>query len=30
LPTFIVFKNGKETWRKQGIVGLEELEKAIQ
>jgi rhodanese-related sulfurtransferase len=30
LPTFIVFKNGKETWRKQGIVSLEELQKAIQ
>ena len=30
LPTFIVFKNGKETWRKQGIVDLEELEKAIK
>jgi rhodanese-related sulfurtransferase len=29
LPTFIVFKNGKETWRKQGIVGLDELKKAI-
>lgn len=29
LPTFIVFKNGKETWRKQGIVSLEELKKAI-
>jgi rhodanese-related sulfurtransferase len=30
LPTFIVFKNGKETWRKQGIVDLAELEKAIK
>lgn len=29
LPTFIVFKNGKETWRKQGIVSLDELKKAI-
>jgi hypothetical protein len=29
LPTFIVFKEGKETWRKQGIVTLEELKKAI-
>ncbi len=25
LPTFIVFKKGKEVWRKQGIVSLEEL-----
>lgn len=29
LPTFIVFKDGKETWRKQGIVSLEELKGAI-
>jgi rhodanese-related sulfurtransferase len=29
LPTFIVFKNGKETWRKQGIVSIEELKAAI-
>ncbi|MBL7761041.1 MAG: DUF953 domain-containing protein [Sediminibacterium sp.] len=29
LPTFIVFKDGKETWRKQGIVSLEELKAAI-
>ncbi|MEI6264438.1 MAG: rhodanese-like domain-containing protein [Sphingobacteriia bacterium] len=29
LPTFIVFKNGKETWRKQGLVSLDELKKAI-
>ncbi len=29
LPTFIVFKDGKETWRTQGIVTLEELKKAI-
>lgn len=29
LPTFIVFKDGKETWRRQGIVGLEELKAAI-
>jgi rhodanese-related sulfurtransferase len=29
LPTFIVFKNGKEAWRKQGIVPLDELKKAI-
>lgn len=25
LPTFIVYKNGKETWRKQGIVTMEEF-----
>jgi len=30
LPTFIVFKNGKEVWRKQGIVDETELIKAIQ
>jgi thioredoxin-like negative regulator of GroEL len=30
LPTFIVFKNGKETWRKQGIVDLATLAAAIQ
>ncbi len=29
LPTFVVYKNGKETWRKQGIVSLEELKQAI-
>ncbi|MDD2793728.1 MAG: DUF953 domain-containing protein [Sediminibacterium sp.] len=29
LPTFIVFKDGKETWRKQGIVSLEELKAVI-
>lgn len=29
LPTFIVFKDGKETWRKQGIVSLEELKAQI-
>ena len=29
LPTFIVFKDGKETWRKQGIVSLEELKAGI-
>ncbi len=29
LPTFIVFKDGKETWRKKGIVSLEELKAAI-
>lgn len=30
LPTFIVFKNGKETWRKQGIVDYASLAAAIQ
>lgn len=25
IPVFIVYKNGKEVWRKQGIVGKEEL-----
>ncbi len=30
LPTFIVFKNGKETWRKQGIVDYTTLAKAIE
>ena len=25
LPVFIVYKNGKETWRKEGIVPIEEL-----
>lgn len=29
LPTFIVYKEGKETWRKQGLVSLEELKKAL-
>ncbi len=30
LPTFIVFKNGKETWRKQGIIDYATLAAAIQ
>lgn len=30
LPTYIVFKNGKETWRKQGIVDYATLAAAIQ
>jgi thioredoxin-like negative regulator of GroEL len=25
LPVFIIYKNGKETWRKQGVVELSEL-----
>jgi rhodanese-related sulfurtransferase len=29
LPTFIVFKNGKEVWRKVGIVTADEFRKAI-
>jgi thiol-disulfide isomerase/thioredoxin len=30
LPTFIIFKNGKETWRHQGIVSLEDLNNALK
>ena len=30
VPTFIIYKNGKETWRHHGIVSLEELKKQIQ
>ena len=29
IPTFILFKNGKETWRHQGIVTLEEFNAAL-
>ena len=29
LPTFIVYKNGKEVWRKQGITEKEELIKQL-
>jgi rhodanese-related sulfurtransferase len=29
LPAFIVYKNGKETWRKQGIVEKDELTKEL-
>ncbi len=29
LPTFIIFKNGKETWRKQGVVSYDELKNAL-
>jgi len=25
IPVFIVYKEGKEVWRKQGLVGKEEL-----
>lgn len=28
-PTFIVYKNGKESWRKQGIVSAEDLKAAL-
>lgn len=30
LPTFILYKNGKEVWRKQGLVKLAEFEDAIR
>jgi thiol-disulfide isomerase/thioredoxin len=30
LPTFILYNNGKEVWRKQGIVKLAEFEEAIR
>lgn len=30
IPVFIVYKNGVETWRKQGIVAKEELEGALR
>lgn len=29
LPTFIVYKNGKETWRKQGVMKLTELKQKL-
>ena len=29
MPTFILYKNGKEVWRKQGITTLQELKKEI-
>lgn len=29
LPTFIVYKQGKEIWRKQGLVSLEELKEGL-
>ncbi|HVZ25793.1 MAG TPA: rhodanese-like domain-containing protein [Sediminibacterium sp.] len=29
LPVFIVYKKGRETWRKQGVVSLEELGKQL-
>lgn len=30
LPTFIVYKNGKETWRKQGIVTIDEFKAELK
>lgn len=30
LPTFIIYKNGKEVWRHQGIVTLDEFNNALQ
>lgn len=30
VPTFILMKNGKELWRKVGLVSRKELEKQIQ
>ncbi len=29
LPTFIIYKNGKEVWRKQGIVAADEFQKIL-
>jgi len=29
LPVFIVYKNGKEVWRKQGVATLEELKSKL-
>lgn len=29
LPTFLIFKNGKEVWRHQGLVSLKEFNKAL-
>lgn len=30
IPVFIIYKNGKETWRKQGLVTIEEFRKQLQ
>ncbi|HPH24499.1 MAG TPA: thioredoxin family protein [Chitinophagaceae bacterium] len=29
LPVFIIFKNGQQVWRKQGVVSAEELKLAL-
>jgi rhodanese-related sulfurtransferase len=29
-PTFIVYRNGKEVWRKQGVVSLDELKQVVK
>ena len=29
IPTFILYHNGKETWRKQGVVDINELKKQL-
>ena len=29
LPTFMVYKNGKLSWKKEGIVTLQELKEAL-
>ncbi len=30
LPVFIIYKDGKEVWRKDGVASEEELKKALQ
>ena len=30
LPTFVLYKDGKEVWRKEGLVTMEEFEKAME
>lgn len=30
LPVFILYKNGKQTWRKQGVVSLQELNELVK
>jgi len=29
LPTYMVYKNGKLSWKKEGIVSLQELKEAL-